>query len=119
MLLPCPYPAVNVVSSPMPYRHVSSWPGAVRKGHAHAGIDIGGQRGEPVRALASGTVRQVRARLAHGKSADATPRAGGIARASSFKLRASGAGLGVELIHPPLSEGGQPLHSIYMHMETV
>ena len=120
MLVACPYPAVNVLGSALPLRHVVAWPGHRRSGHVHAGIDMGGQRGEAVLAMAAGTVRQVRAHLTDGRYVDASPRGGGIARASAFKLKKpNGAGLLVELVHPPIWAGGAPLHTVYMHMDTV
>jgi len=114
----CPYPAVNVVGSDLPLRFVLAGPGHKRTGHVHAGIDVGGQRGEAVIAMASGTVRQVRAHLVDGRRVDASPRAGGVTRARSYKF-ASGSGLSVEVVHPALIDDGPLLHTVYMHMDTV
>jgi len=109
-----PYLAVNVLTSTLGVRFALSGPGSARPGHVHAGVDLSGQPGEAVLAMAAGVVRGVWVSRANGRT-EVSPGPGGVVLAKSFGALPRGAGLHVEIVHPPLS-GGSPLHTVYMHL---
>ena len=118
MRIAAPYPAVNVLTSTLGVRFALAGPGSARPGHVHAGVDLPGQPGEAVLAMAGGVVRGVWIAQRVGRP-DVSPALGGAVQARRFGALPRGAGLHVEIVHPAPSPASPPLHTIYMHLLSV